>query len=100
MQIDISEIGKLTLKENIDFLKFLWSNKEMTVFLEDVENLISNLKNGQFSQYQKYSCNINSALIGKKHVRVYFKKENENLIKILLFFDVRKDPNKLFDLLK
>ena len=31
---------------------------------------------------------------------MYFRKENKDLITILLFFDMRQDPQKIIDLLK
>lgn len=43
---------------------------------------------------------IRSALIGKKHVKMYFRKENETQINVLLFFDMRQNPEKIIDLLK
>jgi hypothetical protein len=31
---------------------------------------------------------------------MYFRKENEKQIKVLLFFDVRQNPEKIIELLK
>ncbi len=100
MQIEFSKIAKISLKKNIDFLEKVWTRKEINVFLDDVDHLTLSLKENKFLQFQRYSENIRSALIGKNHVRVYFRKENENLIKVLLFFDVRQNPDELFELLK
>lgn len=49
--------------------------------------------------FQEYSKNIRSALIGKNHIRMYFRKKNKDTIEVLLFFDTRQDPEKLQELL-
>ena len=100
MQIRYSEIAKSSLKQNIEFLKFLWTPKELDVFLSDVEIVLQNLKNGNFNQYKIEKKNIRSVLIGKKHVKMYFRKENEELIRVLLFFEMRQNPKKISKLLK
>jgi len=100
MQIEISKIAKESLGEQIEFLEKIWSNREIVIFLEDVIKVTSDLKEGKFNLYQKYSNDIRSALIGKKHVRMFFRKENEIKIIILLFFDMRQNPQKILDLLK
>lgn len=100
MQIKLSKIAKESLTEQIEFLEKIWTHREVVIFLEDVKKVSHDLKNGKFKHYQKYSRDIRSALIGKKHVRMFFRKENEKQIRILLFFDVRQDPQKIIDLLK
>ncbi|MCD1118583.1 hypothetical protein [Chryseobacterium turcicum] len=77
-----------------------WTNREVVIFLEEIRKVSGNLKNGKFKLYQKYSKDIRSALIGKKHVRMYFRKESETQIRVLLFFDMRQNPQKILDLLK
>jgi hypothetical protein len=100
MQIEFSEIAKQTLRDQIIFLETIWSNREIVILLQDIRKVSNNLKNGQFNLYQKYSKDIRSALIGKKHVRMFFHQENDTLIKVLLFFDMRQDPHKILDLLQ
>ena len=100
MQVEFTELAKITLKKNIEFLKTVWTDKEVEEFLDDVENLTLTLKEGKFLMFQEYSKNIRSALIGRKHVRVYFKLQNKNLIKILLYFHTKEDPKKLREYLK
>ncbi|OCK51354.1 hypothetical protein BA768_16935 [Chryseobacterium sp. CBo1] len=77
-----------------------WTNKQIVSLLQDVNKVTLDLKNGKFNQFQRYSKDIRSALIGKKHVRMYFRKENESQIRILLFFDMRQNPEKIIDLLR
>lgn len=100
MRVVFTEIAEETHEGIIEFLSFQWTEREINIFLNDVDDLLKNLETGKFLQYQEYSDDIRSALIGKKHVRVYFRKENKNLIKILLFFNTRQNPDKLFEFLR
>lgn len=100
MQVRLSKIAEITLKENIDFLEFNWTSKEIIVFLKDVKQIINDLEEGKYLQFQKSSKKTRSVLIGKKHVKMYFRKENKDLISVLLFFEMRQDPQKIIDLLK
>lgn len=94
MQVEFSEIAKRTLTENIEFLEKVWTNREIVIFLEDVKRITDDLENGKYSQFQNSFQKTKSVLIGKKHVRMFFRQENDSQIKILLFFDMRQDPQK------
>ncbi|MEC5173393.1 hypothetical protein [Chryseobacterium nepalense] len=100
MQVEFSEIAKKTLAENIEFLKKVWTNREIVIFLEDVKKITDDLENGKYSQFQSSFQKTRSVLIGKKHVRMFFQKENDSQIKVLLFFDMRQDPQKILGLLQ
>lgn len=98
MQVEFSKIAEQTLIDNIEFLKKIWTNREIVIFLKDVKKIANDLENGKYQQFQKSIRNTKSVLIGKKHVRMFFRK-NETKITILLFFDMRQDPQKILDLL-
>lgn len=100
MQVEFSKIAQQTLIENVEFLKNVWTNREIVIFLEDVKKITNDLENGKYLQFQKSTQNTRSVLIGKKHVRMFFRKEKETKIIILLFFDMRQNPQKILDLLK
>lgn len=100
MRIVFSKIADKTFDENLNFLKRFWTEKEMNVFIDDAETIIKSLKEGNFNIYKIEDKNIRSVLIGKRHVKMYFRKENEELIRVLLFFEMRQDPQKIIDLLK
>ncbi len=72
----------------------------MGIFIDEAEKVTNQLKEGKFLLFQKYSKDIRSALIGKKHVRMFFQKESETKIKVLLFFDMRQNPQKILELLQ
>ena len=100
MQIKYSEIANSTFLEILEFLENNWTPKEIAIFLDDVEVVLNSLIEVKIEQYQKSQSKTRSALIGKKHIRIFFRKEDENSIKILLFFDLRQDPKKILELLK
>ncbi len=100
MQIEFSKIAKQSLRNQILFLEKSWSNREIVIFLQDISKVSMDLKEGKYKLYQRYSKGIRSALIGKKHIRMFFRKENDSQIRILLFFDMRQDPQKIIDLLQ
>jgi len=99
MRIIFSEVAGQTYEDIIEFLSQTWTEKEINVFIDEAEKIVNQLKQGKFRLYQKYAGNIRSALIGKKHIRMFFRKENNQTIKVLLFFDMRQDPQKIIDLL-
>jgi hypothetical protein len=100
MQVEFSKIARNTLAENIEFLEKVWNNREIVIFLEDVKKITDDLENGNYLQFQQSVKSTRSVLIGKKHVRMFFRKESEYKIIILLFFDMRQNPNKILQLLK
>ena len=72
MQVRYSKIAKSSLKQNIEFLKNLWTPLEVNVFLKDVETVLENLKKGNIKNYKIENENIHSVLIGKRHVKIVF----------------------------
>lgn len=100
MQIKYSNVAIATFQKSLEFLEKNWSQREVNVFLDDVEGVINELAKGNFQQYQKSVRKTRSALIGKKHIRMFFRKENDSQISILLFFDMRQNPKKITELLK
>lgn len=100
MQVEFSRIAQKSLRENIEFLEKTWTRREVVHLLFDIKNVTDELEAGRYNQYQKSQFKTRSALIGKKHIRMFFRKEDENSIKILLFFDLRQDPKKILDFLK
>lgn len=100
MQVEFSKIAEQTLIENVEFLKKVWTNREIVIFLEDLKNIVNNLEDGKYQQFQKSIKNTRSVLIGKKHVRMFFRKENETKLSSYYSFYMRQNPQKILDLLK
>ncbi|WP_374461809.1 type II toxin-antitoxin system RelE/ParE family toxin [Chryseobacterium taeanense] len=100
MRIIFSKVANKSYEDILEFLSQTWTEKEISVFIDEAEKVTDQLKDGKFPLFQKYSKDIRSALIGKKHVRMFFRKENEDKIIVLLFFDMRQDPQKILDLLQ
>ncbi|MEC3875750.1 hypothetical protein [Chryseobacterium salviniae] len=98
MRIIFSKVANESYENILEFLSQTWTEKEIGVFIDEAEKVIDKLKEGKFRLYQKYSKDIRSVLIGKKHVRMFFRKDSQ--IQILLFFDMRQDPQKILELLQ
>lgn len=99
MEIKYTEIAKQSLQENVDFLLKIWTIKEINTLLDDIQKVLTDLHDGKWKQFQKSPFKTRSALIGKKHIRMYFREDKDS-IKVLLFFDTRQDPQKIIELLK
>ena len=52
MRVVFSKIANKTYQENLDFLRKLWTEKELDVFVNDAEAVVQNLKNGNFKIYK------------------------------------------------
>ena len=99
MRVIFSEIADQTYGEVLTFLSNALTGKEMNTFINDTSAVVDQLGKGRFKQFQKSILNTRSALIGKKHIRMYFRQDGDS-IKVLLFFDVRQNPQKIIELLK
>ncbi|WP_027387968.1 type II toxin-antitoxin system RelE/ParE family toxin [Chryseobacterium gregarium] len=100
MQVEFSKVARKTLSDHIAFLEITWTYREIRIFLEDIQRILTDLENGNYQQFQKSTKNTRSFLIGKKHVRMFFRTETNDRIIVLLFFDMKQDPQKIIDLLK
>lgn len=100
MRVIFTKVAERTYNDVLRFLSATWTQKEINVFVRDTESIVNQLISGKYFMFQESIMSTRSALIGKKHVRMYFRKDNENQIKVLLFFDVRQNPEKIIDLLK
>lgn len=48
MRIIFSEIAKITYENILDFLSVVWTEKEMSLFIEDTEKINALLKKREF----------------------------------------------------
>lgn len=99
MRVVFSKIANQTYEDILEFLSYVWTEKEMNIFITDVFKIVEDLENGNFLRFQKFNKTTRSALIGKNHIRMFFRKEMDK-IRILLFFDMRQNPEKIINLLK
>lgn len=97
MRVVFSKIAEIHRNEILEFLTQNWTEKEVKTFVEEYESVVDNLK-AKLVTYPFYSRThkIQYALIGKKHVKMFFKiYPKENLILVFDFFNVKKNPNKI-----
>ncbi|WP_210151460.1 hypothetical protein ACI513_09550 [Chryseobacterium sp. M5] len=100
MRVIFTKIAETSYERILQFLSEVWTEKEIEIFVNDTEHIINELIEGKYKMFQKSHFKSRSALIGKKHVRIFFRKEDGDIIKILLFFDMREDYKKIPKLLK
>jgi len=100
MRVIFTKIAESSYERILQFLSEVWTEKEIEIFVNDTEYIINELIEGKYEMFQKSRFISRSALIGKKHVRIFFRKESGDIIKILLFFDMREDYKKIPKLLK
>ncbi|MFY1047670.1 hypothetical protein [Chryseobacterium sp. GP-SGM7] len=87
MEVRLTDIALISLQEIYDFLKHRWSQKEIKVMRNDIEKVI------KYPYYQ--DSKIQTALIGKKQVTIFFRQINSQKIEILLFHANKKNPELL-----
>lgn len=73
------------MKKYAGFLSKMWTRREVIIFLNDVKRITDDLENGKYLQFENSFLRTKSVLIGKRYVRMFFRKENDDLIKVLLF---------------
>ena len=65
MRVVFTEIAEETHEGIIEFLSFQWTEREINIFLNDVEKVGNNLEEGNYMLFQKSRFKTRSALIGK-----------------------------------
>ncbi len=65
MRIVFTEIAEESYQKILEFLSYVWTEKEITVFINDVEKVGNNLEEGNYMLFQKSRFKTRSALIGK-----------------------------------
>ena len=100
MRVIFTKVAISSYEGILEFLSEVWTEKEIGVFINDVEHIVNQLRDGKYMMFLNSNHKTRSVLIGKKHVRMFFRKENEKQIKVLLFFDMRQNHEKIIELLK
>lgn len=80
--------------ENIDYLLDKWSDKQAIAFINEVDALIFDLKQGIVEFKETGYLNIRQCVI-RKQVTVYYKHNNTNEIELLRFWNNYKDKKQL-----
>ena len=100
MRVVFSKVANIHYNEILNELSENWTEKQTRVFISEYEKVIENVKI-KLVPYPYYSKEhkIHFALIGKKNIKMYFKiYPKESIILVFDFFNVRKDPEKLYKL--
>lgn len=85
MEVRITELALISLQEIYSFLKFRWTQKEIEVMKKDIEKFISSF-DSNIIKYPFYeNSKIQSTLIGKRQVTIFFRQINAHKIEIIFF---------------
>ncbi|MEG1590779.1 hypothetical protein [Chryseobacterium sp.] len=74
MQVEFSKIAEQTLTENVEFLKKVWTNREVVIFLEDVKKIANDLEDGEISAVSKINKKYKKCLNRQKARKNVFQK--------------------------
>jgi hypothetical protein len=95
MEVRLTEIAAISLREIHVFLKHKWSQKEIDIMRNDIEKFVNSF-DVNIVRYPYYKdSKIQTALIGKKQVTIFFRHINSDEIEILLFHANKKNPELL-----
>ncbi|MFY7815071.1 MAG: hypothetical protein ACOVRK_07750 [Chryseobacterium taeanense] len=65
MRIIFSKVANRSYEDILEFLSQTWTDKQISVFIDEAKKVTDQLKDAKFPLFQKYSKDIRSALIGK-----------------------------------
>lgn len=99
MKIIFTETALNSLEEITDFVRRIWTNKELAILRNDIKKFNQTLNDG-IVQHQKLKDfpNLRFTFIGKKQVKLIYEIVAEDVI-IKLFWHCKQDSKKLSELL-
>ena len=80
--------------ENIDYLLRKWSEKEALIFINDVESVIFDLKQGNVEFKESGYSDIKQCVVCKQ-ISLYYKHIESDTIELLRFWNNYQDNKKL-----
>jgi len=80
--------------ENIDYLLRKWSDKEAIAFINDVESVIFDLKQGNVEFKESGYLTIRQCVVCKQ-IALYYKHVESDTIELLRFWNNYQDNKKL-----
>ncbi len=83
-----------TFDNIIDYLSKHWSKKEVTRFIDDVEQTVFLLEKNPFLFRGSSKVNVHEALITKHNLLLYQIVENSKRVELISFWDTRQNPKK------
>ncbi|WP_312768215.1 hypothetical protein [Epilithonimonas sp.] len=95
MEIRLTEVALISLQEIYDFLKLKWTPKEVQIMRNDIERFIESFDLNVIKYPYYKNSQIQTTLIGKKQVTIFFRQINPQTIEVLLFHANKKNPELL-----
>ena len=101
MRIYYSETAIKSLGVILEFLELKWTNKQIDFLKSEIlkfeetisENIITH-------QSISINSNIKFMLIAKKQVKIFYRKQNNDVVRVLAFWHSKGNPQQLKKLLK
>ncbi len=100
IQVSFTYLAHDSLKEIYNYLKNKWTQKEINHLKNDIKDFIQTLDDAIIVHVYFENTKIQSALLGKKQITVYFKKVSDEEFDVLLFWPNKGNPENLKNLLK
>lgn len=101
MRIYYSETAIKSLKVIIEFLEVKWTYKQIDFLkteISDFEKIIS--ENLVVHQSISINSNIKFVLIAKKQVKIFYRKLNNDEVRVIAFWHSKGNPKTLKKILK
>lgn len=80
--------------DNIEFLLYRWTEKEATHFIEEVERVLSVLKQGEVT-FKSTGYKNTYQIVIVKQITLYYHLNRNKDIELLRFFNNYQNPDKL-----
>lgn len=99
MKVIWSKQSEISYIEILEFLEINWTKKELLSFKESTNAIIYKIASKQISfPFENKKLQVQKAVI-HKNVSLYYTERNSTIL-LITFFDNRKNPDKLRDILK
>jgi plasmid stabilization system protein ParE len=96
IEVDWSDEAIEIFQKNITYLEKEWSEKEVSRFIQQIENIIIRLKKFPQSYPQGYkNKKYRKARLNKYIALFYSYQKSNNKIVLISFWNVKQDPGKL-----
>ena len=89
-----NELAKIDYHDNIDYLLKEWTIDEAKIFIDEVEEVLFNLKKGTVDYSDAGYKDIKMCVV-RKQITLYYKDLDENKIELLRFWNNYQDKKNI-----
>lgn len=99
MEVIWSKHAKHSFSDELEFILLKWSLKEVENFITLVETHIEKLKSGTIEGQVSRKTKIRRLVISKQTTLFFELNKEANRIELLLFWNNKRDPKELMEML-